>query len=192
MRFRRLADGIKAARRKRAFINIKFHGSPSATALTGTNPLTRQLRSAQLERLSYEKSSIRVSYRCHHRRNRFGDPIACRSRVAGWWLGGGWGPGLAGGLIAGAVIGGIASNAYAYGPGYGYYGGPGYGYGGGYAPAYYGGYPADYGDGYAPVYYGGYRTSYAPAYYGPRYRRVVRPAYAYGGPRYYRGHRDRW
>ena len=44
---------------------------------------------------------------------------------------GGWGPGLAGGLIAGAVIGGIASSAYAYGPGYGYYGGPGYGYYGG-------------------------------------------------------------
>ena len=59
--------------------------------------------------------------------------------MAGWRWGGGWGPGLAGGLIAGAVIGGIASNAYAYGPGYGYYGGPGYGYGGGYAPAYYGG-----------------------------------------------------
>jgi hypothetical protein len=36
---------------------------------------------------------------------------------------GGWGPGLAGGLIAGSVIGGIASSAYAYGPGYGYYGG---------------------------------------------------------------------
>jgi hypothetical protein len=48
---------------------------------------------------------------------------------------GGWGPGLAGGLIAGALIGGIASSAYAYGPGYGYYGGPGYGYYGGYAPA---------------------------------------------------------
>ena len=31
---------------------------------------------------------------------------------------GGWGPGLAGGLLAGAVIGGIASSAYAYGPGY--------------------------------------------------------------------------
>ena len=63
------------------------------------------------------------------------------------WRGGwGWGPGLAGGLIAGAVIGGIASSAYAYGPGYGYYGGPGYGYYGGYGPAYYGG-------GYAPAYY---------------------------------------
>src|ERR1700733_14426797 len=99
------------------------------------------------------------------------------------WRGGwGWGPGLAGGLIAGAVIGGIASSAYAYGPGYGYYGGPGYGYYGGYGPAYYGG-------GYAPV-YGGYGSSYyAPAYYGPRYRRVIRPAYAYG-PRYYGG--DGW
>jgi hypothetical protein len=45
-----------------------------------------------------------------------------------------WGPGIAGGLIAGALIGGLASNAYGYGPGYGYYGGPGPGYG------YYGGY----------------------------------------------------
>ena len=51
------------------------------------------------------------------------------------WRGGGWGPGLAAGLVGAAVIGGIASSAYAYGPGYGYYGG--------YAPAYY------YG-GYAP------------------------------------------
>jgi hypothetical protein len=80
---------------------------------------------------------------------------------------GGWGPGLAGGLIAGAVIGGIASNAYAYGP-YGSYGGPRYGYYGGYAPTYYGG--------YARPYYGGYRSAYyAPTYYGPRYRRIVRP-----------------
>ena len=94
------------------------------------------------------------------------------------WRGGGWGPGLAAGLIGAAVIGGIASSAYAYGPGYGYYGGPGYGYYGGYAPGYY--------DGYAPAYY---RYSYAPVYYGPRYRRVIRPAYAYYGPRYYRGHR---
>ena len=47
---------------------------------------------------------------------------------------GGFFPGVAGGLIAGAVIGGIASSAYAYGPGYGYYDG--------YAPGYYG-----YGDG---------------------------------------------
>jgi hypothetical protein len=93
------------------------------------------------------------------------------------WRGGwGWGPALAGGLIAGAVIGGIASSAYAYGPGYGYYGGPGYGYyggpgygyyGGGYAPAYYGGYaPAYYHYGYAPAYYGGYGSSY----YIPEYR----------------------
>lgn len=102
---------------------------------------------------------------------------------------GGWGPGLAGGLIAGALIGGIASSAYAYGP-YGYYGGPGYGYYGGY----YGGYaPAYYGYRYAPAYYGGYYPSayYAPAYYGPRYRRVIRPAYAYGRP-FYRGYGYRW
>jgi hypothetical protein len=101
------------------------------------------------------------------------------------WRGGGWGPGLAVGLIGAAVIGGIASSAYAYGPGYGYYGGPGYGYYGGYSPAYYGG--------YAPAYYGGYRSAYyAPVYYGPGYRRVIRPAYAYYGPRYYRGYRYRW
>ncbi len=111
-------------------------------------------------------------------------PAEARWRGGGWGWGGGWGPGLAGGLLAGALIGGIASSAYAYGPGYGYYGGPAYGYYGGYAPAYYG---------YAPAYYGGYTSSYyAPAYYGPRYRRVVRPAYAYYGPRYHRGYRYRW
>ena len=90
--------------------------------------------------------------------------------------------------VLGAVIGGIASSAYAYGPGY--YG-PGYGYYGGYAPAYYGGYPA-YGYApayrYAPAYYGGY----APVYYGPRYRRVIRPAYIYGPPRYYRARYYGW
>src|ERR671930_621128 len=60
----------------------------------------------------------------------------------------GFGPALAGGLIAGAVIGGIASSAYAYGPGYGYYDYPAY-YDG-YAPAYYGAY------GYDPYPWGGY------------------------------------
>ena len=45
----------------------------------------------------------------------------------------------------------------------------------------------------APAYYGGYRSGYyAPVYYGPGYRRVIRPAYAYYGPRYYRGYRYRW
>ena len=104
---------------------------------------------------------------------------------ARWRGGGGFFPAVAGGLIAGAVIGGLASNAYAYGPGYGYYGGPRY-YGG-YAPAYYGGY---YGGGYAPAYYGGYYGGYAPVV---RYRRVIRPAYAYyGGPRYYRSYWRGW
>ena len=64
-------------------------------------------------------------------------------------------PGLAGGLIAGAVFGGLASSAYAYGP-YGYYGG--------YAPAYYGGYAGYYDE---------------PVVRVVRYRRVVRPAFAY-------------
>jgi len=107
---------------------------------------------------------------------------------------GGFFPAVAGGLIAGAVIGGLASNAYAYGPGYGYYGGYGPGYYGGYAPAYYGGY---YGGGYAPAYYGGgyYSEPYYPVV---RYRRVIRPAYAYYGgprfygPRYHRGYYRRW
>ncbi|MDH2402492.1 hypothetical protein QCM77_21360 [Bradyrhizobium sp. SSUT18] len=90
---------------------------------------------------------------------------------------GGFGPALAGGLLAGALIGGLASSAYAYGPGYGYYGYPGY-YDDYYAPAYYGGY-YPWG-GYTRTYYS---TSYAPAYYGYRHRRVVRPAFAhYGGP----------
>lgn len=50
---------------------------------------------------------------------------------------GGWGPGVAAGILGGAIIGGaIASSRPYYGPGYGYYG-PGYGYEPGYA--YYGG-----------------------------------------------------
>ena len=54
---------------------------------------------------------------------------------------------------------------------------------GGYAPAYYGGEYGGYygGGGYAPAYYGGY---YGNSYPVVRYRRVIRPAYAYyGGPR---------
>jgi hypothetical protein len=90
-------------------------------------------------------------------------------------------------LLAGAVIGGLASSAYGgYGPGYGYYDG-------GYAPAYYGG-------GYGGGYYGGYSPGYAVAYddYAPvyttyRYRRVIRPAFAYyGGPRFHGGWHHGW
>ena len=112
-------------------------------------------------------------------------PSPAQAWRGGW--GGGWGPGLAAGLIGAAVIGGIASNAYAYGPGYGYYGGPGYGYYGG-PYGYYGGYAPVYYGGYAPAYYGGY----APYYRGYGYRRVIRPAYAYYGHRYYRGYRYGW
>src|SRR5438067_2074743 len=112
--------------------------------------------------------------------------IAAPSPAEARWRGGGFFPAVAGGLIAGAVIGGLASNAYAYGPGYGYYG-PGY-YDG-YAPAYYGGYAPAYYGGYAPAYYGGY-------YAGPVVRRVYRPAFAYGpriyGPRYHRAYYRGW
>jgi hypothetical protein len=96
--------------------------------------------------------------------------VAAPTPAEAHWRGG-FGPGLAGGLIAGALIGGLATSAYGYGPGYGYYG---------YGPAYYGGYdPYPWGS-YTTTYYS---TGYAPAYYGYRYRRVVRPAYAYyGGP----------
>lgn len=96
---------------------------------------------------------------------------------------GGFGPALAGGLIAGAIFGGLASSAYAYGPGYDYYG-PGYGYYGGYAPAYYGGYEPYPWGGYTTTYYS---SGYAPAY-GYRYRRVVRPAFAYYGGLFPRRH----
>jgi hypothetical protein len=117
--------------------------------------------------------------------------VAAPTPAGARWRGG-FGPALAGGLIAGAVISGIASSAYAYGPGYGYY--DGYpGYYGGYAPAYYGGY------GYDPYPWGGYTTTYystgyAPAYTGYRYRRVVRPAYAYYAGPYPRRHfyHHRW
>lgn len=104
--------------------------------------------------------------------------VTAPSPAEAHWRGGGFFPAVAGGLIAGAVIGGLASNAYAYSPGYGYYGG--------YAPAYYGG--------YAPAYYGGYYSE--PYYPVVRYRRVVRPAFAYyGGPRFYGPrfyHRRHW
>jgi hypothetical protein len=116
------------------------------------------------------------------------------AEARGGW---GWGGAVAGGLLAGAVIGGIASSAYAWGPGYpyGYYGGYPYGYYGGYAPAYAWGGPAYYGayaydDVYTAPAYTTVTYGYAPSYY--RYRRVVRPAYAYyrgPGPRYYVHHR---
>ena len=97
--------------------------------------------------------------------------IATTTPAQAHWRGGfGWGPGIAGGLLAGAVIGGIATSAYGWGP---------YGYG--YAPAYYGGYYGPYA--YAPAYH-------APAY-GYRYHRVFRPAYAYYGGPYHRWH-HRW
>ena len=174
------------------FINIKFRIRPFCAGsrvkqLTDTPIEVR----TQLERfLVMKKAILALATVATIAVTALATPSPAQAGWRGGGWGGGWGPGLAGGLIAGAVIGGIASNAYAYDPWYGY-GGPGYGYGGGYAPAYYGGgYQAGYGYGYAPAYYGGYTTRYAPAYYGPR--GVIRRAYAYGGPRYYRGYRDRW
>src|SRR5258707_9758472 len=148
------------------FINIKFHGSPFAN--DGRGNLWPDCRLKFREKR--EASDMKKVVLALATAATIGVTALAAPSPAQAWRGG-WGPGLAGGLIAGAVIGGIASSAYAYGPGYGYYGG--------YAPAYYGGYaPAYYNYGYAPAYYGGYRSSYyAPAYYGPRYRRVVRPAY---------------
>jgi hypothetical protein len=60
----------------------------------------------------------------------------------------GFGPGIAGGVIAGAAIAGAASSAYAWAPG------PAYGYGSYAGPGYYGA-PGPYG--YS---YGGYGGSY--------------------------------
>jgi hypothetical protein len=93
----------------------------------------------------------------------------------------GYGPDIFGGLLAGALIAGIASSAYGYGPGYGYYGG--------YYPPYYGGYyPAYYG-GYYPGYYGGH--VYRQPYYG--YRHASAPRYAYyGGHPHYGGWHRGW
>ena len=75
------------------------------------------------------------------------------------------------------MIGGLASSAYGWGPGDGYYGGPG-----SYGAGYYGGpYAYDYGYDEPYRWGSGYTTTYytAPVSYGYRYRRVVRPAYAY-------------
>jgi len=77
---------------------------------------------------------------------------------------GGFGPGLAGGLIAGAVIGGLASSAYAWGPGYGYYS---------YGPAYYG-----------PGYYH-YNSGCPQRGYGKYYDCGAYAVPGYGAPAYY-------
>jgi len=168
------------------FINIKFYGYPFT--LAGNYGRL----SLEVLRKTGKASDMKKAVLALVTAATIGVTALMAPSPAQAWRGGwGWGPGLAGGLIAGAVIGGIASSAYAYGPGYGYYGGPGYGYYGGYAPGYYGGgYAPAYSYGYVPAYYGVYRSSYyAPAYYGPRYRR---PYAYYGGPRYYRGYRYGW
>lgn len=90
---------------------------------------------------------------------------------------GGFLPALAGGLIASAIIGGIASDAYGYNAPYAYY-----------QPGYRPYYPRPYYAGYAPAYggYGGY--GYGRSYYRPFGYRYAAPKAYY--PRYaYRSYR---
>jgi len=149
-----------------AFINIKFRGNTFRVAFAdATNEFDASYRATRLEKGKLmKKAAVVVSAAAVMAVTAVSVPTPVEAR-GGW--GWGWGPGIAGGLIAGALIGGLASSAYAYGP-YGYYG-PGYGYYGGYAPAYYGGY------GYGRPYYGGYGYGYGRPYYG--YRRAY---YGYG------------
>jgi hypothetical protein len=163
------------------FISIKFHGNPSANG--GRGEIIAGLPVEVPE--TTEASKMKKTVLALATAATIGVSALVAPSPAQAWRGGGWGPGLAAGLIGAAVIGGIASSAYAYGPGYGYYGGPGYGYYGGYAPSYYGRYAPSYYGGYAPAYY---NYGYTPAYYGG-----YRSGYSsYYGPRYYRGYSYRW
>lgn len=84
-----------------------------------------------------------------------GDLFESMPKLTGEWLG----TGIAGGLLAEAVIGGLASSAYGWEPGYA-------------AAAAISHYGYD-----EPYRWGGGYT--APVSYGHRYHRVVRPAHAY-------------
>jgi hypothetical protein len=162
----------KQSSNQRAFINIKF-GKNVPVGPCGRNHRIRfSLSTTMLVKgKPMKKAAVVFSAAAVMAMMAVSVPTPAEAR-GGW----GWGPGIAGGLLAGALIGGLASSAYGYGPGYGYYG-PGYGYYGGYAPGYYGGYaPAYYGYGYGRPYYGyrrayyrGYRPAYYRAYYGPRF-----------------------
>jgi hypothetical protein len=174
------ADKVRemcAARpRERLFIKIKFGSCLTANGKRGNLriPFPLELREKPERVQTMRKTALVLATVATLGVTAVAAPAEARGR-----FGYGFGPALAGGLIAGALFAGLASSAYAYGPGYGYYGG--------YAPAYYGG-PAYYGYGYdygyAPRSYG---SPYYAAYYGYP-RRVLRPAYAYyGGPRYYGG-----
>lgn len=97
---------------------------------------------------------------------------------------GGFFPGLAGGLIASAIIGGIASEAYGYGAPYPYAAPYGYGPYRPYALGpYYRPYPIDYApfgyDSYAPRYYQPYVERYTYDFPRYRYRYNRAPRYAY-------------
>src|SRR4029079_2626186 len=154
--------------------------APPSRILPGNNPSSCQLSFRKNpERTEHEESALALAAAAIGVTALVASSPA-EARWRGGWAGG-WGPGLAAGLVGAAVIGGLASSAYAYGPGYGDYGYPGYGYGPGYgyAPAYYG-----YGYGSDPYAWDGYSTTYCTGYapaYG--YRRVVRPASPIMAPR---------
>src|SRR5450631_2493601 len=120
---------------QRAFINIKFSENVPEALAGATIEFDFVFSTTILGKgKPMKKAAVVLSAAAIMAMTAVSVPTPVEAR-GGW----GWGPGIAGGLIAGALIGGLASNAYGYGPGYGYYGGPGLGYGycGGYRPAYY-------------------------------------------------------
>ena len=155
---------VHPKRRHWAFINIKFSLNVPGRAC-GCNHRIRFLLSTNIFVKGKPMRKAAVVFSAAALLTITAVSVPKPAEAGGGW---GWGPGIAGGLIAGAIIGGIASSAYAYGPGYGYYGGYAPGYYGGYAPSYYGGYaPAYYGYGYRRPYV--YRRAYYRPYYGPRF-----------------------
>jgi hypothetical protein len=150
--------------RQRAFINIKFPQNATGNPCRRNHRIRFLLSTSILVKgKPMKKTAVVFSAAALMTMTAVSTPTPAEAR-GGW----GWGAGIAGGLLAGALIGGLASSAYGYGPGYGYYG-PGYGYYGGYAPAYYGyGYGRPY-YGYRRAYYRGYSPAYYRPYYGPRF-----------------------
>ncbi len=106
------------------FIKIKFRGSPFRQRRLGeiiaglSVEVPRTTEASEMKKTALALATVAT----------IGVSALVAPSPAQAWRGGwGWGGGLAAGLIGAAVVGGIASSAYAYGPGYGYYGGPGYG-----------------------------------------------------------------
>src|ERR1700744_4918408 len=109
------------------FINIKFGSNPSANR--GRRETIAGLSvevPGTTEASEMKKAALTLAAAATIGISALVAPSPAHAWRGGWggW-GGGWGAGLAAGLVGAAVVGGIASSAYAYGPGYGYYGGPG-------------------------------------------------------------------